>query len=45
MPARPISQSTPCKPYLSCGRSPCGGWTLSGPCERRPWATPTSWSP
>jgi hypothetical protein len=23
----------------------CRGWTSSGPCERRPGATPTCWSP
>jgi hypothetical protein len=41
--AIPISQLTPCRPYPSHGRSPCGGWTSSGPCERHPRATPTCW--
>jgi hypothetical protein len=44
-PVRPTSQPTPCKPYMSCGRSLCGGWTSSGRCERRLGATPTCWSP
>jgi ribonuclease HI len=27
------------------GPLPCGDWTSSGPCERRPGASPTYWSP
>jgi hypothetical protein len=30
-----------CKPSPSRGHSPCEGWTSSGPCEKRPRATPT----
>jgi hypothetical protein len=26
------------------GLSPCAGWTSSGPCKRRPGASPTCWS-
>jgi hypothetical protein len=29
----------------SHGPPPCGGWTSSGLCEKRPGATPTYWSP
>jgi ribonuclease HI len=43
-PASPTSLRTSYRPSLSCGLSPCGGWTSSGPCERRPGATPTYWS-
>jgi hypothetical protein len=43
-PASPISLRTSCRPSPSCGLSPCGDWTSSGPCERRPGATPTFWS-
>jgi hypothetical protein len=32
---------TSCKPSPSRGLSPCGGWTSSGPCEKRPGASPT----
>jgi ribonuclease HI len=42
--ASPISPRTSCRPSPSRGLSPCGGWTSSGPCERRPGATPTCWS-
>jgi hypothetical protein len=34
-----------CRPSPSHGHSPCGGWTSSGLCEKRPGATPTYWSP
>jgi hypothetical protein len=44
-PERPISRLTPSRRSLSHGLLPCGGWTLLGPCERRPGATPTCWSP
>jgi hypothetical protein len=27
------------------GPLPCGDWTSSGPCERRPGVSPTYWSP
>jgi hypothetical protein len=40
-PASPISLRTSCRPSLSCGLSPCGDWTSSGLCEKRPGATPT----
>jgi ribonuclease HI len=40
-PARPTSPRTSCRPSPSHGLSPCGGWTSSGPCERRPGAAPT----
>jgi hypothetical protein len=43
--AKPTSQRTPSRRSPSRGLLPCGGWTLSGPCERRPGATPTCWSP
>jgi hypothetical protein len=45
MPAGLISRLTPFKRFPSHGLSPCGGWTSSGPCERRPGATLTCWSP
>jgi hypothetical protein len=44
-PARPTSQGTPSRRSLSRGLLPCGDWTLSGPYERCPGATPTCWSP
>jgi hypothetical protein len=44
-PARPISQRMPSKRFPSHGLSPWGGWTSSGPCERRPGATLTCWLP
>jgi ribonuclease HI len=40
-PASPISPRTSCRPSPSRGLLPYGGWTSSGPCERRPGATPT----
>jgi hypothetical protein len=43
-PASPISPRTSCRPSPSHGLSPYGGWTSSGPCGRRPGATPTCWS-
>jgi hypothetical protein len=43
-PARLISRLTPYKLFPSHSRSLYGGWTSSGPCERRPGATPTYWS-
>jgi ribonuclease HI len=43
-PASPISLRTYCRPSPSRGLLPCGDWTSSGPCERRPGATPTFWS-
>jgi hypothetical protein len=43
MHVRPISRLMPYRPYPSHGRLPCGGWTSSGPCEKRPGATPTYW--
>jgi hypothetical protein len=45
IPVRLISWLTPFKRFPSHGLSPCGGWTSSGPCERRPGATLTCWSP
>jgi hypothetical protein len=44
-PTRPISQRTPSRRSPSHGLLPCGGWTSSGPYERRPGATLTCWSP
>jgi hypothetical protein len=44
-PASPTSLCTSCRPSLSHGPSPCGGWTSSGLCEKHPGATPTYWSP
>jgi ribonuclease HI len=44
MPVRLISRLTPFKRFPSHGLSPCGGWTSSSPCERRPGATLTCWS-
>jgi hypothetical protein len=35
---------TSCRPSPLHGLSPCGGWTSSGPCERRPGASPICWS-
>jgi hypothetical protein len=40
-PAKLTSQLTPSRRSPSHGLSLCGGWTLSGPCQRRPGATPT----
>jgi ribonuclease HI len=40
-PASPTFLHTSSKPSPSHGLSPCGGWTSSGPCERRPGASPT----
>jgi hypothetical protein len=34
--ASPTSPHTSCRPSPSRGLSPCGGWTSSGPCGRRP---------
>jgi ribonuclease HI len=42
--ASPTSPHTSCRPSPSRGLSPCGGWTSSGPCGRRPGATPSCWS-
>jgi hypothetical protein len=42
-PAKLTSQHTPSRRSPSHGLLLCGGWTLSGPCERRPGATPTCW--
>jgi hypothetical protein len=44
-PAKLTSRLTPSRRSQSHGLLPCGGWTLSGPCERRPGATPTCWLP
>jgi hypothetical protein len=44
-PAKPTSQRTPSRRSPSGGLLPCGGWTLSGPCERYPGDTLTCWSP
>jgi hypothetical protein len=44
-PASPTYLHTSSKPSPSHGLSPCGGWTSSGPCERRPGASPTYWLP
>jgi hypothetical protein len=44
-PTRPTSLCTPSKQSRSHGPSPCGGWTSSGPCGKRPGATPTCWLP
>jgi hypothetical protein len=43
MPASPTFLHTSCRPSPSHGPSPCGGWTSSGPCGKRPGATPTYW--
>jgi ribonuclease HI len=40
-PARPTLLRTPSRQSLSHGPSPCGGWTSSGPCGKRPGATPS----
>jgi hypothetical protein len=40
-PVNPTSLRTSCRPSPLRGLSPCGGWTSSGPCGRRPRATPT----
>jgi hypothetical protein len=40
-PAKLTSQLTPSRRSPSQGLLLCGGWTLSGPCERCPGATPT----
>jgi hypothetical protein len=45
MPIRLISRLMPFKRFPSHVLSPCGGWTSSGPCERRPGDTLTCWSP
>jgi hypothetical protein len=42
---KPTSLHTSCRPSPSHGPSPCGGWTSSGLCEKRPGATRTCWSP
>jgi ribonuclease HI len=39
----PTFLRTPSRQSLSCGPSPCGGWTSPGPCEKLPGATPTYW--
>jgi hypothetical protein len=44
-PVRPTSLHTPSRQSLSHGPLPCGGWTSSGPCGKRPGATPTYWLP
>jgi hypothetical protein len=44
-PARLTFLRTPSRRSPSHGPLPCGGWTLSGPSERRPRATPTCWLP
>jgi hypothetical protein len=44
-PTRPTSLRTPSRQSPSRGPSPCGGWTSSGPCRKRPGATPTYWLP
>jgi hypothetical protein len=40
MPARPTSPRTPSRQFPSHGPSPCGGWTSSGPCGKRPGPHP-----
>jgi hypothetical protein len=43
-PANPTSLLTSYRPSPSHSPSPCGGWTSSDPCGRRPGASPTCWS-
>src|SRR6185369_12737712 len=40
---RCTSRPTLCRPSPSRGRLPCGGWTSSARCRRRPEASPTCW--